>query len=114
MANERISDGIVSRELSLDPYRPMKSSNGAVTASATLAAASGEALDDNVVAITVSNTHTTETLYVQFDGSAADVTAFPLPAGSGTTIPGDSESLADVRLYAGSSITVGFIPYRLY
>lgn len=111
--NQQISTATVSRELNLDPYLPYKGYTATVDSSETIAATIGEALPDLVVAVTVVNYDLSLNLYVQFDGTAADNTAFAIPPGAGMTIPGDSVAQALVRLYASSTINVGIIPYVL-
>jgi len=109
--NPQISSNSVSRELNLDAYLPYKGYLKTVGVSATVAATLGEALPEDVIALTVVNYDLSLNLHVQFTGDAADGDAFAIPPGAGMTIPGDRELQAKVRLYASSTINVGIIPY---
>lgn len=111
--NQQINVAKVSRELALDAYLPYKGYTKAVSTSATLAATLGEALPDDIVAVTVVNYNTTLPMTVQFTGDDADATSFTIPAGSGMTIPGDAEALAKLRVFAASEVSAGFITYLL-
>ncbi|MCP4645780.1 MAG: hypothetical protein GY851_35370 [bacterium] len=98
---------------SADAYEDAKGYSKAVSTSTSLAALLGEALPSDIVAVTLYNSDASTVLRYQCDGNAATATAFPIPAGAYYTAAGDKRELDRIRLYAGSSITIGIVTHDL-
>jgi hypothetical protein len=96
---------------SIEALKAYKGYSKAVSANATLAAILGEALPaDSVAKVEVINTSTTVTLYVQFNGTVASATnGAPILPLTSRTIYGMKSIQDNVRLFAASEITVGFV-----
>lgn len=96
-----------------EAYEDYKTYTKSVSASASLESILGEALPANVRAVTILNYDAAVTLNYQSDGTAADAADVGISPGVGTTIAGMKKKLDNCRLFAGSSIDVGFIVHTL-
>jgi len=99
----------IVRRLSLDALEEHKAYKAAITASTSLATAIGEAMQDDAAGFIIHNDDSSTTLYIQFDGTDATANAFPIPAGSQYFVKGTETMLANVRLYAASSVDARII-----
>jgi len=97
----------------VDGYEDHKGYAKAITTSSSLETILGEALPSNVVGVTIVNTDSSTTLYMQADGNAATATTFPIPAGMSYIASGDKAQLDNLRLYAASSVNVGVMVHVL-
>jgi len=110
MGDQRNNILNLTQQVVFDGAREYEGANSTVTASASIESTFSVTFPEDVEGVLLYNS-SANTVYIQFDGSAADANAFPIPTGGSYTAIGSKASLEDIRLYAASSSSLGAIVY---